>query len=91
MDSAKIRAAPERIGVGSALNPSKFADVKISRGDRIRIRTPGGGRYGDPEDRDEKQVHEDIAEGFISLESAREDYGVEVDETEVRSSADRTR
>lgn len=59
-------------------SPSKFADVKVTEGDRIRIRSPGGGGYGDPSERPDEKVHEDLAEGFISREEAIEGYGLEV-------------
>jgi N-methylhydantoinase B len=36
----------------------------------------GGGGYGDPLDRDPELVESDVADGYVSLESARESYGV---------------
>ena len=36
----------------------------------------GGGGYGNTLDRDPELVESDVAEGCVSLESAREDYGV---------------
>ena len=39
----------------------------------------GGGGWGDPLERDPQRVLEDVANGFVSLESARRDYGVAID------------
>jgi N-methylhydantoinase B len=42
----------------------------------LSIRLPESGGYGDPLDRDSKLVRWDVINGKISLESAREHYGV---------------
>ncbi len=55
--------------------PSK-ATVLLRRGDVLRIRTPGGGGYGDPLERDPAAVARDVADGLVSPEAAAEDYGV---------------
>ena len=39
----------------------------------------GGGGYGDPFERPAEKVAEEVKNGFISIEKAREDYGVVVD------------
>ncbi|MCB2173118.1 hydantoinase B/oxoprolinase family protein, partial [archaeon] len=54
--------------------PSKCT-VTINRGDTLIIRTPGGGGYGDPKKRDPALVREDILNGLVSPEVAREIYG----------------
>lgn len=36
----------------------------------------GGGGYGDPLERDPEKVKDDARDGFISLEAARNTYGV---------------
>ena len=38
---------------------SKEQDIPLVAGDRVRVRTPGGGGYGDPADRDPEAVAED--------------------------------
>jgi N-methylhydantoinase B len=48
---------------------------KAKRGDVLSIQTAGGGGYGDPKERPERNVKEDIEDGKISLERARETYG----------------
>jgi N-methylhydantoinase B len=53
--------------------------TQLKPGDRVTIDAPGGGGYGRPSDRDPQLVAADVREGYVSLESAREDYGVVVD------------
>ena len=48
------------------MSSSKYANVIFEPGDRVRLRTPGGGGYGDPSDRDPAAVAEDIREGYVS-------------------------
>jgi N-methylhydantoinase B len=52
--------------------------VRIQRGDRVIAATPGGGGWGDPFERDPLSVLEDVLEEFVSVERAREAYGVVV-------------
>jgi N-methylhydantoinase B len=42
----------------------------------VIVRTGGGGGFGDPLDRDPQAVRNDVREEFISIASARDDYGV---------------
>lgn len=48
----------------------------LKKGDVLSIRLPGSGGYGDPLERDPERVRWDVLNRKISLESAREDYGV---------------
>jgi N-methylhydantoinase B len=45
---------------------------------RVSIRTAGGGGWGDPFERDPEAVLRDVAEGLISPEAAKREYGVVV-------------
>ncbi len=56
--------------------PSKFQGIILKPGERIVIETAGGGGWGDPRARDPKLVRTDVVEGLITLERAREAYGV---------------
>jgi N-methylhydantoinase B len=65
---------------------------RLEQGDLLRIMTPGGGGWGDPLERDPARVRDDVLDGFVSLTSAHDDYGVvldprtfAVDETETRT------
>ena len=48
-------------------------------GDLVRLYTAGGGGWGDPLERDAGLVERDVRGGFVSLESARSEYGVVID------------
>jgi N-methylhydantoinase B/oxoprolinase/acetone carboxylase alpha subunit len=56
--------------------PSKFSD-RIRQGQRLLVITAGGGGYGDPQRRDRRKILADLAEGMITSDRAREDYGVD--------------
>jgi N-methylhydantoinase B len=55
---------------------SKITDVRIRRGQRVRLETPGGGGFGDPKTREPVRVARDVRLGLVSREAARRDYGV---------------
>ncbi len=48
-------------------------------GDVISFYSAGGGGYGDPFQRDPAAVQKDVRYGYVSIEKAREDYGVAID------------
>ncbi len=56
--------------------PSKVPYHKARAGDRLTSLGPSGGGYGDPFDRDPTLVLDDVIDGLISAETAREAYGV---------------
>jgi N-methylhydantoinase B/oxoprolinase/acetone carboxylase alpha subunit len=58
-----------------AKSPSKFADVTVYPGDRVRFSTPGGGGFGDPADRDPEALRADLLAGYVSAEAADTSYG----------------
>ena len=49
---------------------SKAQDIVLAAGDCVRVRTPGGGGYGDPAARDPALVEEDVRLGRYSAEAA---------------------
>lgn len=54
-----------------------LADAEpIRAGEVVRIRTTGGGGWGDPLERPEAEVERDLRWGKVSFTGAREDYGV---------------
>src|SRR5262249_22237576 len=55
---------------------SKITDVKIRRGQKVRLETPGGGGFGDPAMRDPQRVSRDVRLGYVSRDAARHDYKV---------------
>jgi N-methylhydantoinase B len=54
---------------------SKAQDIMLNPGDRVRVRTPGGGGYGDPSKRDPALVAEDIRLGRYTAEQANALFG----------------
>jgi N-methylhydantoinase B len=56
--------------------PSKFPYRKAVAGDRLCLISPCGGGYGDPAKRDREALDEDLADGYVSHESARNHYGL---------------
>jgi N-methylhydantoinase B len=57
-------------------------DEPIAAGEIVRIETTGGGGWGDPLDRDPASVELDVLQGKVSVEAARDDYGVVVGDAE---------
>ncbi|WP_102222581.1 hydantoinase B/oxoprolinase family protein [Acidimangrovimonas sediminis] len=55
---------------------SKEQDIALAPGDRVHVRTPGGGGYGDPMTRDPMAVAEDVRLGRYTTEQARDLFGV---------------
>ncbi|MFY0408551.1 hydantoinase B/oxoprolinase family protein [Solicola sp. PLA-1-18] len=54
-----------------------LADAEpVKAGETIRIRTTGGGGWGDPLEREPEAVVRDVVWGKVSAGAAREDYGV---------------
>jgi len=57
-------------------SPSKFTNVASRRGDRVMIKTPGGGGYGRPGERPPEALARDIQGGWVTSEGARRDYEI---------------
>ena len=54
---------------------SRFSNITIRKGDRVRLVTPGGGGYGDPVQRTPEALATDVREGYVSPEAAKTLYG----------------
>lgn len=55
---------------------SKAQDIPLKAGDRVRVRTPGGGGYGRPEERHPRAVAEDVRLGRYEREQAQTIFAV---------------
>ncbi|MGI9333782.1 MAG: hydantoinase B/oxoprolinase family protein, partial [Gammaproteobacteria bacterium] len=53
---------------------SKMTGIKLERGQRVRLETPGGGGYGPASERDPQAIAQDVRLGYVSAERARIDY-----------------
>ena len=57
-----------------------FSDDNVwKKGDLVRVYTAGGGGWGDPLEREPDVVLDDVLDGFVSIEAARDSYGVVID------------
>jgi N-methylhydantoinase B len=63
--------APETYG--------KTAQLHLKKGDVARLITGSGGGYGDPMARPVEQVQDDVRNGYITLDQARQAYGLVLD------------
>ena len=63
--------------------PGKVGGHTVNAGEVIVLQSAGGGGYGDPTERDPDAVLEDVTEGYVSVEQARDRYGVIISNAEV--------
>lgn len=84
----KVKFPPPGILGGRPGLEGKFAlngaDVPVrphtlAPGERIYLRLPGGGGYGDARERPVDGVSRDVLDGYVSTEAAEREYGVIVD------------
>ena len=66
---------------GSEERWRKISGLPLAKGELISYETGGGGGYGDPLERDPQMVLRDVINEYVSLEKAKEEYGVVIDET----------
>ncbi|MFQ6076221.1 MAG: hydantoinase B/oxoprolinase family protein [Candidatus Bathyarchaeia archaeon] len=76
---------------GTVVRLRSKCTVKMNKGDVLIVKTPGGGGYGDPLDRNPDLVLDDVVEGKVSLKSAYEEYGVVINRDAMRVDATATR
>ncbi len=55
------------------------SNIAVEAGRPIEFRVSGGGGYGDPTERPVEWVLDDVIDGVVSPEAARERYGVVVE------------
>lgn len=55
---------------------SKMVGIRLERGQKVRLETPGGGGYGDALQRPPEAVLADVTLGYVSAEAARDSFGV---------------
>lgn len=60
---------------------------KLDRGDRLYLRSPAGGGFGNPFERDPAAVLVDVDEGLLSVAAALRDYGVVIVDGKVDEAA----
>jgi N-methylhydantoinase B len=74
---------PDGEGMAEPPFKSKMVGIRLARGQYVRLETPGGGGYGPARERAAAAVAADVAQGYVSAEAARAQYGVVVSENGV--------
>jgi N-methylhydantoinase B len=64
-----------QLGTAEEFEAPASGRYEMKAGERFLVQTAGGGGYGDPKARDRAAVARDIAEGYVTPDSARNDYG----------------
>ena len=77
-----------RASNGVAIEP-KLSRL-VPEGTVVTLDLPGGGGYGPPFEREPERVLEDVRQGYVSPERAREDYGVAIDRETMTVRAEET-
>ena len=57
----------------------KVREAQLQAGDSVTVNMNAGGGYGDPFERDPELVLGDVLDGYVSIDGARDDYGVVID------------
>lgn len=71
----------DNTGMYDAAEDEKWVGMfrgQFAPGEVISNRSGGGGGYGDPIERDPEAVREDVIDGYVSREAARDEYGVAI-------------
>ncbi|MFO7889899.1 MAG: hydantoinase B/oxoprolinase family protein [bacterium] len=69
----------------------KISNLPIAPDEIISFQTGGGGGYGSPLERELEKVLQDVINGYVSLKRSREDYGVVIDEPEMKLNVEATK
>jgi N-methylhydantoinase B len=64
---------------GAKVKISSKTIFKMKKGDTLIVRTPGGGGYGNPQERDPNAVLKDVLNELVSVEAAEQEYSVAID------------
>lgn len=68
----------------------KISNLPLNENEVVSFQTGGGGGYGSPLARDPEMVLRDVINGYVSIGSAKEDYGVVIDEKSMKIAFDAT-
>ena len=67
----------DELGGSSRLLP--YCEFNVGKNDVLYMRMSSGGGYGDPLEREPQRVLQDVEDGIISRQEAREIYGVAIE------------
>lgn len=71
-------------------NGNPYGLTQLKPGDVVVMDAAGGGGYGDPWERDGEMVLEDVKNGYVSVERAKDDYGVVIDPETLELNSEKT-
>ena len=83
-DVNKVRVKRKNLKIHTPKHLSKEQDIHLNKGDRVHVRTPGGGGFGNPYDRKPELVLKDILEQKCNIKQAREIYSVIIDKKKMK-------
>ncbi len=64
-----------RVGTEQEYETPASARVEMKAGERFLLQSAGGGGYGDPAKRDSAALARDVAEGYVSPDAVKKEYG----------------
>ncbi|MEO6165233.1 MAG: hydantoinase B/oxoprolinase family protein [Candidatus Binatia bacterium] len=67
-----------RDGTVQRFPTGKFNPTELAEGDGFLVETAGGGGFWNPLEREPEKVLADVRSGYVSVDAARRDYGVEI-------------
>ena len=59
------------------VSPSKYSNIPMRPGDRVRVLAPGGGGYGLASERARTDILSDVKEGYVSDADAIRQYSLD--------------
>jgi len=62
-------------------HPHPKAQYRLFPDQKVVLRLPGGGGFFSPLERDPELVRQDVLNGYVSLQAARDEYGVILNES----------
>lgn len=74
--------APTTIAMDDGSPMKGIGKQLVPHGRKVMLAFPGGAGYGNPADRDPQLVKRDLAYGYISAETAKQDYGLSDNDVE---------
>jgi len=98
IQSGRYRYAPEGLFGGRDGSRARFLIngkpgnpyglTQVGPGDVVTMDAAGGGGFGDPLEREPELVENDVADGYVSIERAKEEYGIVIDPETLKIDAD---